>query len=204
MYKDLLIQIVKYLRPKEEYYLFLEIYKEPHYHPQISDEAQINFKCYLHLICEVNNEIKMKHNIKCITVFDPDKKNMFLIDDFIFNDGLVIMTSECYVIGYCQPHIYISNKTFELNIITRLECASFYKEASGVKKEIANIQKLNNPYNKQASEHIVDIYKINRRSLESIKEAVQIFKKISRNMDIEDTDLTEREKKYVKIYEYGS
>lgn len=201
MYKDLITQIAKYLLPNEKYYLSLEIRRMPideYYHDAYFTTYYMNY-CFLFLIYEVDGEIKMKYKIKCISSFvdDCDDNNIFRIEDLIIDDNLIIATSDRKYKGcFCPPYIRISNKNLKLNVI---KAGSYLpSEISGVRKEIEKkIHDLGN-YDKVVSN--IDLCKINKKSLIAIREGIEIFKRISKITNIKDMNLTENEKKYVKIY----
>lgn len=202
MNKDILGEITKYLKPKEEYYLFLEI----------SEDPTRNIYVYqFYLIHEINNENRMKSKIETIHVQGKDihRACNFVFGDFN-QDGCRIVHMRWFnsegdyrrsvLLRYpCSDRgtlIYISKKNKELNLVQNWNLPYDYV--------IPNMNYLNSFMYQPDDEHnypylYIHKYKINRRSIASIQKALEVFQRVGKILDINDINLTEKEKKYVKI-----
>lgn len=197
MYADLLKQIVKYLKPKEEYYLRLEI---------TVIEKVIWFVFYL--IYEVNNEIRIR-NILHISMYRiiNDKYGtpeiIYPLNDIHHLDNnhqIYRIKRDTADYWYkSQIFVHINKQILELNI--------FYQDnhsiwSTNFFRRFATANYLTLPYNPDycGRDDRVESYKLNVQSIKSISEGVKSFEKILNIIDINDLkkyQLNNQEKKYI-------
>lgn len=184
MYKDLICQIAKYLEPKERYYLCLEI-KNKHNH--------IIYTFYL--IYELNDNIKMKYKIKKMNYYSVQKFYFIqyeLKDATINNDLLIKIDNQVGTftsVYKAKKFLFIDSKNMELKILE-----SDISNFDIIKPYIFKIDNNNNniPYT------IIHKFKINKKSIEEIKEGIKVFRRIM-NLNLLNAKLNEKEKRYIKI-----
>lgn len=194
MYKDLLAQITKYLKPREEYYFLLEIEKD-------NSSNNIVFFHHFNLIYKLNDEIKMMYLINSFA-----SKNKFFIKNITIDDYLILGFDYWHSLGEDEfPHtfILISFKEMKLMIIKNSNLFRFTE-----KKEIPELIKLigkDGRYLKRgfASENKIDIFKINKKSIKSIKKSIKTLQRFSGTLtyNICENNFTEEDKIYLKIYD---
>lgn len=193
MYGDLLNQIIKYMKPVERYYLFLEIY---------INESTVD-AYFFYLVYELNGEIKIKQKLGCIYLLGHQIRDVgihiFSNKDFSSsydseNEYLimkVICSRKCVFIDNV-PNICISKKKKELKII---EYDNLNDEIIQNKDPIVNFTtKEGRTVNIK-----IDTYKINNRSIDFIMQGIKTFRRICAIGNLIEEDLSERDKKYVKI-----
>lgn len=191
VYRDILNQITKYLKPKEEYYLHLEI----DYH---------NRTIYtFYLIYGLDGNTKMKYEIETISydyVYFENHNLKHEVNETIVNDYLLISLTHRENKMH-RKFLLVDKKNMELGIFTTYPI-SIYEFKSYIEDSIDLNFYLNSNLTKSFKHSIyhdtTHTFKINKKNLEEIKEGIEIFKKIQ-NLNIKDLNLTEKEKKYVSI-----
>lgn len=194
MYKDLLAQIVKYLHPKVEHHLFLELRRV------YGCRDNFIFAQY-YLVDRLNNKIMMKYEISNLMKYIPtigcDIFGNYLVLNFIFA-----------IAEYIRPFIFIDLANLKLMVVKRLdgEWFDFYVDVYKYMtlRLIDNLEK----YNSNCLEYgfidfKVDSFEINKKSIDSIRKGLEVFAKISKFQNLNDinSNLAEIERKYVKIYD---
>lgn len=206
MYKDILNQIVKYLQPRIVYYPILTIRKM-----YDADNNQLEFiVLHLYLICEINDKIELEIHIDGTIV---DNNTKLSIAKFCNNENLYFLIARCEIDSDqmrnkkdCNPLklVYI-DKNMQLKIINPNTIIqednfdSFFHHS--LDDYILRILKYYDPEDVMT---LLSSHKLNGKSIELVKEGFKIISEIV-NLDFKNIDkkiFTEKEKKYVKIYNY--
>lgn len=184
MYGDLINQIAKYLKPKERYYLYLEI-KEKHN----------NIVYTFYLIYELNDYIKMKYKIRKISYYSVQKFYFiqYVLNDTIINNSLLIYIGDKIGV-FTSPYkskkfLFIEFKNMELRIL----------ESSIGNFDVIKYHISKNVNNKDSiPDTTIHTFRINKKSVEEIKEGIKVFRRIM-NSNLVNAKLSEKDKKYIKI-----
>lgn len=200
MYKDLITQIAKYLKPKSRYSLLLEIERDCN--------GTVRYTFYL--IYKLNDKIEMKYTINKVAF--PFTIVYHTIENYLM---MAINTSPLYI----KPYIFIYLNRTKFIVAKSYQCwdyfnIDFYPDEG--KEFIKHFEKQNHCSNKNNCNFcnlMIDSFEINKKSFESIRKGIKIFEKISKisnlknedltEEDLKNEDFTEEEKKYVKIYEHN-
>lgn len=196
MYRDLLNQIIKYIKRSEEYYLFFEFF--------ISTEKDPCY-CHLYLIYTVDNEIRMKRSLGSIYL----NTNIIEVNDLLIGNNRVLYfeykDSDSNIQNYrCLPYyIYIPNGTIELYIRTLNDICIYYcwDIKYDMQRKIQNHSKIFNRIINSEGE----CHKINEKSISLINDGIKTLRRISKLEDIrniKDMNFSKKEKKFVKINYY--
>lgn len=196
MYKDLITQIIKYLKPKEEYYLKLDILLIREY---------VFFVFYL--IYEVNCEIRIKNIIHISdSHINFGEYARFLIKYLPNNNYILykIGTSESDWCNGGMVYLYIDMKKNYLHICIP---PSFFFEESNLEDLVEKMESFNSfvsiydPRYCKRNERI-ESYKLNKGSIKSIYKGYKCFEKISKIIDISELrkyQLNDEDKRYIRI-----
>lgn len=204
MYKDLINKIVKYLKPKERYYLFLEIIDNS----KFSDQSFYvhHFRYHFYLIYELNGEIREKQNITCLDLFP----NIFPPGYCSVYAGI---KNNCFILGLCQNITDIVNPYFFFFLYERMKLKIIsYSDILSISSDTPVLYdpKTLTRFNFNISEYVnteiplehtaISTIKINKKSIKFIKEGMKSFEKICKISYPKEEDLTDEDRKYVKIY----
>lgn len=201
MYKDLITQITKYLEPKIIYYPTLKIFRQ--------DKDSINF--FLYFTCEINGKIISQTFINEIIV------GSFFMDKFYDNGDLFFLIGEEIALrsedNYIPIVLFYINKKKELKIFENrgklspspsiftfaLIVPSIFKWKTYGAWHIDIPSSLRDSIIPMTSSNI---YKISKRDIELIEEAIEIIWDIvnSETSELDKIELSEKEKKYIEIY----
>lgn len=196
MYVDLLKQIVKYLKPKEEYYLRFEI---------STDGGLINYSFYL--IYKVNKEIRIKNMLHTIPTLPIINCLKYLNDRY----NLDYDNHRIYEISSSNPYvskgllIHINKKNSELNIFDLICLPSWLGSLRSVSflEAVGSLNRISSYDERFCGDHErLETYRLNEKDINSILGALESFQKICKTININDPknyQLSDKEKKYITI-----
>lgn len=208
MYKDLLEQIIKYLRPDEEYYPLLKVFR------YIADITEYHF----YLIHKKNDKIAMQMWLACVSI-DYDEDNIELMVDKFYSDNSEIYLVSLKVNNFrhkfeIYPKIlFVMDKTrlrvinyqnildiccFNQNIVKGFSYDGTDGDSDNFKKYVLNLVK------KIESRDIEDFpvsnfYEFEEKDIKRIRNGLDVFNDIRDISSRKEEDIPEKAKKYIQI-----
>lgn len=212
MYRDLINQIAKYLKPDEKYYLTLE-FEDASFNPTSLQSMVRHYFISIYLIYEVNNDIKIK--VKIFSFYLNNEDSGFkIIEDENYGDEYYVIklineysTSIEKVIGYMiidiQKLIFrtIGGNPNPINIDDMLYGILKEYVLLGKYDELINLLPESGILHWKKMYNIME-YKFDEKSIKNIKKIAKIFVKRFNKVDINNlenflTDLNDIEKQYI-------
>lgn len=201
MYKDLLIQIVKYLKPKIVYYPILQIKRIKYEYSCYPNNFHFNF----YLICEINGIVESETYIDTVErVLDGNYE--FSIIKHHNNGNLYFLIGMEKYRG--NRRLFYPSKLFfldkniglKINHICVVNSSFGWLEYHTLSDYILEISKNYDDF-PDIGRKLICSHKLNKESIKLIERGFEIIDKIGKSdpLKLEEKNFTEEEKKYIKI-----
>lgn len=194
MYKDLITQITKYLRPKILHYPTLEIEK--------MNDKDGTIKFHFYLISRINDDLEFKIYFDSLYIKIAMHCYRFtVIRNYIDKNLYFQIVREIY--PECQTDKYYSPIVM-FNINENMELRFFrpYFQYVYNQSDLSSLSKSNiKEYNCGYPINIYSNNKFDKKSIKLMEEGFEIINKIGRSdlSKLEEKNLTDKEKKYIKF-----